>query len=123
MLVHQCAAKSSVEDKSNSLQERHEVIASNQGNHRLNEEVRVFGNPTSTQSVTSHDVTSISCASHMTTEGCGSSQTFNGQETKVRANQPSLLKTFHVGDFDWVLHLKIPGKTVSGYGVKFCFFF
>ena len=59
LLVHQCAAKATVEDKSNFLQERHEVIASD---HGLNEEVRVYGNPTSTRSVTSGDVTSISCA-------------------------------------------------------------
>ena len=32
------------------------------------------------------------------------------------------MKTFHVGDFDWVLHSKVTGKMVSGYDVNFWFF-
>ena len=29
------------------------------------------------------------------------------------------MKTFHVGDFDWVLHSKVTGEMVSGYDVNF----
>ena len=33
------------------------------------------------------------------------------------------MKTFHVGDFDWLLHSKVTGKMVSGYDIIFFVFF
>ena len=84
--------KATVEDRSNFLRETHEVIASDQRNHGLNEEVRVYGNPTATQSMTSGDVTSISCARPPNV--VGQVKPLMAGSQNIRGNRPSLMTFF-----------------------------